>query len=99
MISNIAAYQFVALADLPGLRQRLVNLCTEENLRGTILLSPEGINLFVAGLEPSIARLLQELRRLPGLEHLEVKRSESEVQPFRHMRVRIKKEIIAFGIE
>ncbi len=98
-VQNIAAYQFLSLSDLKNRRQRLQELCKSENLKGTILLSPEGVNLFVAGAPVGIASLLAELRSWPGLEHLQPKVSETDHQPFRRMLVRIKKEIIAFGVE
>jgi RluA family pseudouridine synthase len=98
-IKNIAAYKFTPLADLGPLRGRLLGLCKGWHLRGTILLSPEGINLFVAGEPEKVDCLLAELRSLPGLADLEVKVSESTHQPFNRMLVRLKKEIIAFGVE
>ena len=98
-VTNIAAYKFAALRELKSLRERLTALCKGGNLRGTILLSTEGINLFVAGERSAVDALLAELRAIPGLEHLPVKFSESQHQPFRRMLVKIKKEIISFGIE
>lgn len=98
-IVNIAAYKFVALPELRSLRARLLALCKSWGLKGTILLSVEGINLFVAGSADIIALLLTELRSIPGLEDLAPKFSETDHQPFRKMLVRIKKEIIAFGVE
>src|SRR5436190_18483585 len=97
-ISNIAAYKFVALAELRGLRSRLLALCKSWQLKGTILLAAEGINLFVAGAPEKIEALLAELRQVPGLADLQVKVSETDHQPFRRMLVRLKKEIIAFGV-
>ena len=97
-IINIAAYKFAPLPELRLLRPRLLALCQGWELKGTILLSVEGINLFVAGERKKIDLLLAELRRLPGLENLTVKESETEHQPFTRMLVRIKKEIIAFGV-
>jgi RluA family pseudouridine synthase len=97
-ILNIAAYQFLPLSDLKSLRTRLQVLCKAANLKGTILLSPEGINLFVAGAAEGTARLLAELRGWPGLEDLAPKVSETGHQPFSRMLVRLKKEIIAFGV-
>jgi len=99
MFTNIAGYKFVPLSDLGPLRGRLLRLCKEWHLRGTILLSPEGINLFVAGAREKIDLLLAELRSLPGMADFEVKSSESGHQPFNRMLVRLKKEIIAFGVE
>jgi UPF0176 protein len=87
------------LTELKGLRERLLALCREGDLKGTILLSQEGINLFVAGQEVEVERLLTELRSVPGLEKLTVKFSRSLRQPFNRMLVRVKKEIIAFGVE
>ena len=98
-IYNIAAYQFASLTDLKPLRTRLLALCKEFQLKGTILLSTEGINLFVAGAEPAIQELLKELRTVPGLADLNPKISLSDHQPFNRMLVRIKREIIAFGVE
>ena len=98
-ITNIAAYRFAELTDLKSLRQRLLSLCRGWGLKGTILISMEGINLFVAGGSAEIDLLLAELRSIQGLEGLAVKTSESDHQPFSRMLVRIKKEIIAFGVD
>ncbi len=95
---NIAGYKFAALSDLKELRTALLARCKEWNLKGTILLSTEGINLFVAGLPEQVASLVKELRAVPGLADLQVKISESAQQPFNRMLVRLKKEIIAFGV-
>jgi UPF0176 protein len=96
-ILNIAAYKFVALDDRPTLRETLRNLCLELELKGTILLAQEGINLFLAGSETGIEKFLAFLRARPEFHDLEVKRSLSDVQPFGKMLVKLKKEIISLG--
>jgi predicted sulfurtransferase len=96
---NIAAYKFAELQGLPELRTSLKELCHSLELKGSILLSPEGINLFIAGEPSGVEKLLSTLRSIPGLETLEEKRSVSEEQPFNRMLVKIKEEIIAFGVE
>jgi UPF0176 protein len=98
-IRNLAAYRFLPLTDLKARRERLQSLCMQAGLKGTILLSLEGVNLFVAGEAEGTDLLLSELRSWSGLEDLDVKISETDHQPFRRMLVRIKKEIIAFGVE
>ena len=98
MVTNLAAYRFVELAGLKELREELIALCKGVGLKGTILLSVEGVNLFVAGTEEAVAKLMARLREIPGLGDFEGKVSESEDQPFRRMLVRIKKEIISFGV-
>lgn len=98
-ILNIAAYKFAELQGLPELRERLRAECRDAGLKGSILLSPEGINLFVAGEPVAVEQLLATLRSIPGLGNLAEKRSESTEQPFNRMLVKIKEEIIAFGVE
>lgn len=98
-ITNISTYRFAELSGLKELRESLIADCKEWNLKGTILLSTEGINLFVAGSPDSIEALLAKLRAVPGLESLMPKVSISEKQPFNRMLVRLKKEIISFGME
>lgn len=98
-VINISSYLFASLDDLKPLRERLTTACHRWGLKGTILLSTEGINLFVAGPAAEIGYLMSMLRAVPGLESLEPKISESTEQPFTRMLVKIKKEIIAFGVE
>ncbi|WP_013630900.1 sulfurtransferase [Rubinisphaera brasiliensis] len=96
---NIAAYLFAKLDRLPERRAELLAFCKERQLKGTILLAPEGINLFMAGLREPIDELLAHLRADPLLAELEAKESFSETQPFSRLLVKLKKEIIAFGID
>src|SRR5258706_8472723 len=83
---NIAGYRFVALDDLPALRDRLFAACTENALRGTILLAPEGINLFLAGTAESIAVFVQSLDADPRLAGIVLKKSWSLQPPFRRLK-------------
>ena len=62
------------------------------------MLSPEGINFFVAGRRADVEALLIEVRSIPGLADLTPKESASAEQPYNRMLVKIKKEIIAFGV-
>ncbi|QDV31783.1 Ribosomal large subunit pseudouridine synthase A [Planctopirus ephydatiae] len=96
--TNISTYRFAPLADLKPLREKLLSFCHARELKGTILLSTEGINMFIAGFPEKVEELLEEVRKIPGLEGLPAKYSPSDHQPFTRMLVRIKREIIAFGL-
>ncbi|MCP1678048.1 putative sulfurtransferase [Kerstersia gyiorum] len=93
-VTNIAAYLFVSLNDLPSLRERLLQQAVALSLKGTVLLAEEGINLFLAGQAEDIESWLAALRADPRFAPLEVKYSLSEDVPFKRMKVRIKREII-----
>ncbi|MEZ4649708.1 MAG: pseudouridine synthase [Candidatus Eisenbacteria bacterium] len=98
-IVNIAAYKFVSLDRLEERKSALLSLSRELDLRGTILLSAEGINLFLAGTRAAVDRLLSVLRADERFQDLRVKESFSSHVPHNRMLVKVKKEIIAFGVE
>jgi UPF0176 protein len=94
---NIAAYRFVTIADPAGLAARLQAECDARALKGTILLAPEGINLFLAGTAPQVQSFVKEILRTdPRFVSIEIKESESSDVPFKKMKVKVRKEIVTF---
>ena len=97
-IVNLAAYRFVTIDAIDLWRAQLSERCEALGLRGTILLAPEGINLFVAGTPEAAGAFVAYLRGDPLFEgkfvDLPFKESFSETQPFRRMLVKRKREII-----
>ncbi|SNS41723.1 UPF0176 protein [Noviherbaspirillum humi] len=91
---NISAYKFITFDDTVEKRPEFLARCQELNLKGTILLSPEGINLFLAGLRHEIDAFLAWLRSDARFADLEPKESFSDRQPFTRMLVKLKREII-----
>ena len=92
--TSIAAYRFVGLEDIGSMRPVYQEICRRLGLVGTILLAPEGINLFLAGRPSAVASFLTWLRSDPRLSDIEVKTSTSDQVPFKRMLVKLKKEII-----
>ena len=93
-VINIAAYKFISLDADENVRERFLAVGRELALKGTILLSPEGINLFLAGQRPSVDAFLIWLKSDPRLSDIEVKESGSATQPFKKFLVKIKPELI-----
>ena len=93
-IVNISAYKFVTLDDRETLRPALLAECQARELKGTVLLAPEGINIFLAGSREAIDGIVGWLRADPRFADLAPKESLSDHQPFRRLLVRLKKEII-----
>jgi UPF0176 protein len=91
---NIAAYKFVTFDNTEEMRPQYQELCKELGLKGTILLTPEGINLFLSGPRAQIDRFLAWLRGDPRFADIVVKESYSEEQSHKRMLVKIKQEII-----
>lgn len=102
-ILNIAAYYFVTIDRLDERRQELIKICSDLSLKGSILLSHEGINLFLAGTHTAIDTFLNYITHSPSFEDLglgamPIKKSWSESQPFNRMLVKLKQEIIPLGM-
>ncbi|MDQ7981527.1 sulfurtransferase [Paraburkholderia sp. SARCC-3016] len=97
-ILNLSAYQFVTLDAIAAWRPLVTERCNALGLRGTILLAPEGINLFIAGTHENVRAFIDYIRHDPLFEgkfaSLQFKESVSDTQPFRRMLVKLKREII-----
>jgi UPF0176 protein len=93
-----AFYKFAPLADFADQREPLLVRCLQQNLKGTILLAPEGINGTIAGSRTAIAAVLSFLRSDPRLANLDVKESCTRLQPFDRLKVKLKKEIVTLGM-
>lgn len=97
-VVNISGYKFVPLGNLEELQVQLRTMCNSNSLKGTILLSEEGINCFVAGRREGIDHFLSELRSIEPFRDFDGKESFNDYQPFSRMLVKIKKEIITFDM-
>ena len=64
----VALYRFFPVADPQALRDRLLLLCRDTGIRGTLIVAPEGLNGTLAGTSMAIDALITELNRLEGFE-------------------------------
>ena len=96
-VLNIAGYRFVDLNDRDELRDPFMDMCTVLELKGTILLSPNGINFVLAGSEESVSEFIRYLESDKRLSGIPIKFSRTDYQPFRRMLVKRKNEIISLG--
>ncbi len=93
-VLNVSAYLFTRIDDREQLRPVLRERATQRDLKGTILLAEEGINLFLAGDAASVRSFLDDLRRDARFAALTAKESWSAAQPFGRLLVKLKREII-----
>ena len=93
-VLNLSGYAFVALARLAERREALHRQAAACGLMGTVLLAEEGINLVVAGPEHGAREWLAFVRQDRLWAALDAKESWSDAMPFKHLRVKVKREII-----
>jgi UPF0176 protein len=93
-VLNISSYKFVPLPDAAALREVLLGRAQALQLKGTILLAEEGINLFLAGPADDVRSFVSQLQQDPRFADIAPKESWSDTQPFKKMLVKVKGEII-----
>ena len=93
-----AFYHFAKLDDFAEYKNLLLDKCNSLDLLGTILLANEGINGTISGSASSISDILSFIRSDERLKNLVHKESYAEEPPFLRMKVRLKSEIVAMGV-
>ncbi len=94
---NIAGYKFQPLKDAAELISLYQKKCDELELKGTMLISKNGINFSLAGTKQAIDKIISFLEQDIRFLNIPLKVTYSKEQPFRKMKVRLKKEIISLG--
>lgn len=95
-----AFYQFAELPDYRELRPAVLDVCTSNRIRGTLLLAEEGINGTIAGTREGIDAVRAWLDLDGRFGRLEYKESlmDADSVPFYRMKVKLKKEIVTLGV-
>lgn len=95
-IHNIAGYRFSALEDVrkQEIASNLRAFVEKFQVKGTILLSHEGVNLIMAGEEEHIKAFKTHLDTYPEFSNMDYRESTSDRIPFTRMLVRVRPSII-----
>ena len=96
-VVNIAGYKFEPLENPVDLVRMYQQKCDELKLKGTMLISKNGINFSLAGTQQATDTIIAFLEEDNRFLNIPLKITYSENQPFRRMKVRLKKEIISLG--
>ena len=92
----ISFYRFIDLSqsNLEDMQKKLLQKGQALKLRGLILLSQEGINVTISGLEPNLTNYLSFIENLTGINDFFYKKSFIQKPAFKALRIKVKKEII-----
>lgn len=94
-----ALYKFVTLENFEEIRQPLLDVMLDNDVKGTLLLASEGINGTIAGTRQGIDQVLAWIKSDERLAELDYKESYDETMPFYRTKVKLKKEIVTMGVE
>ncbi len=90
-------YKFVDIDDLQELKISLLKFCELNYATGTILLAPEGINGTICALDKFTNNIINFIKSDKRFSNISTKKSYSNFKAFKRMKVKVKKEIVAFG--
>ena len=93
-ILNVSGYRFVELNDVALLRESMHSRAHALQLRGTVILAAEGINVALSGDRASVQRFVDELREEARFADIELKFSASDTVPFGRLLFKLRREII-----
>lgn len=97
-LRTLAFYKFVVIDKPEQYTRSLLRWCKQQGLRGRILVGKEGINGGVSGTSEQTAAFKTYLQSDPRFQDIAFKEDMCTFHPFARMVVKVKDEIVRFGI-
>ena len=92
-------YCFTKLDSVSQKRDSIFQICKDLDMKGLIILANEGINGTIAGEIKKVDIVIKNIREVMNCDQINLKQSLIEEIPFGRIKVKIKKEIVTFGID
>ena len=93
-ITNIAGYQFIEITDVESICNQIQSVCDQTHLKGSVFISPEGINLSLAGSPQDVEFILEFLHSDCGFSLLLLNTSYSDEIPFKRLLIKTRDELV-----
>ena len=94
----ISFYRFVEIENKKNLKKHLDLFLKGKVIKGTVLISDEGINGSLAGFESEIFQALNYIKKIIRIRKVSVNTVETNILPFNRLKIRLKKEIISMFV-
>ncbi len=100
MFTIFGFYKFHKINDLKKNQKILNNILINNNLRGLIIISKEGLNGSISGKNYDIKNSIIKLKNVFGLKNFDsISNSKSKFNPFHKPKVKIKKEVVPMNLK
>ena len=100
MFDVFGFYKFKNITNVKKKKNILKNLLFNNNIRGTMILSKEGINGTVSGKSKDLSRLKKNIKKILMFKNFDSENcSQSKFNPFHRGKVKIKKEVVPMGFK
>ena len=99
MFNIFGFYKFITITKLKKQRQELQLFINNNNVRGALILAKEGINGTISGKKNSINLVKKRILKQFNFKDFDSRNnSSSKFQPFHKIKIKIKKEVVPFGL-
>ena len=93
-------YKFKKITNISKKKKILKSFFINNNIKGLIIISKEGINGTIASKRKNLDLAIKEIKKIFNFKNFDSKSlSKSKFQPFRRYKVKIKKEVVPMGIK
>ena len=99
MFIVLGFYKFKNLKSLKNNKLILQKLFIDYNIRGTLIISREGLNGTISGKSKNISLISKQIKILFSIRSFDSKNlSKSKFQPFHKPKIKIKREVVPMGL-
>ena len=99
MFNILGFYKFLKISSLNKNKKFIYNLLVTNNIKGSIIISKEGMNGSVAGKSIGIKNISTQIKKKFSFKNFDSSNlSKSIFQPFHKLKIKVKKEIVPMNL-
>ena len=93
-------YKFKKITNIKKNKKIIQSYFLKNSIRGTLILSPEGINATLSSKKKNLHLILNKIKKIFKINNFDSQNlSKCKFQPFHRGKVKIKKEVVPMGIK
>lgn len=97
MFKVAALYKFSLIEDPNRLQTIIRKKFKQLEIYGTILVGKEGLNGTISGKKDKLEHAIIFIKSIEGFENVDIKFSNSKINPFVRLKIKLKNEIVTIG--
>ena len=100
MFTVFGFYKFQKMNDLKKNQKKLSNLLINKNINGSIIISKEGLNGSICGIDKDVRTTIIRLKKILSIKKFDsFNDSNSNFKPFHKPKIKIKKEVVPMDLK
>jgi UPF0176 protein len=91
-------YKYTHITDPEAVMLWQRELCERLDLKGRLIIAKEGLNVTLEGKVENTKQYMKELKRYPGFQEIDFKRSQGTGNAFDKLSVKVRPEVVTAGL-